>query len=556
MLRNFVAKMPERLFNPTHMKFLFLTFLLPLQLFAQDISGVWTGTLYNDTTKQFIKYELAISEYNGKLSGYSHTIFVIDSFENIIVKSIKVKKSGEKFIVEDVKLIYNNYTEPPARRVKKYSDLSLSHNDTSMVLSGLWKTNITNEYKGLTGKVFLQKRKKIKETLIIAKLENLKLTGSLSFMASPTASKDLTIINKPVFNPGEPKKPVDIAKDVVSNTRVPVNTEIQQADRQNEADKQISEGVLNKESTAKEKTQIRGVQLPVEDKTIQKNETTGVIQSGKISTKSEIPQNSKQQKGDKQIPGEVLNNVDSAVNKGIIKEATSPLAEISIPKNKPSNIVAIKSEPQQTDKQHQADKQIPGMVLNKVDSAVNKDIIKEATSPLAEISTPKNKPSNIASIKSEVQQTDKQQQADKQIPGMVLGKVNSESTKPVKQVVFQPAAEIATRKIETIRSVDIKSDSLLLTLYDNGEIDGDTVSVLLNGKVIMPSQGLMSRAINKTIYLTPEMGDSIVLIMYAENLGSIPPNTGLLVVHDGNDIYEIRFSGDLQKNSAIILRRK
>jgi hypothetical protein len=52
------------------------------------------------------------------------------------------------------------------------------------------------------------------------------------------------------------------------------------------------------------------------------------------------------------------------------------------------------------------------------------------------------------------------------------------------------------------------------------------------------------------------MGDSIVLIMYAENLGSIPPNTGLLVVHDGNDIYEIRFSGDLQKNSAIILRRK
>ncbi|MEP6927174.1 MAG: hypothetical protein ABI834_06030, partial [Ginsengibacter sp.] len=102
----------------------------------------------------------------------------------------------------------------------------------------------------------------------------------------------------------------------------------------------------------------------------------------------------------------------------------------------------------------------------------------------------------------------------------------------------------------------IKSDSLLLTLYDNGEIDGDTVSILLNGKVIMPMQGLMSKAINKTIYLTPEMSDSIVLIMYAENLGSIPPNTGLLVVHDGEDIYEIRFSGDLQKNSAIILKRR
>jgi hypothetical protein len=104
--------------------------------------------------------------------------------------------------------------------------------------------------------------------------------------------------------------------------------------------------------------------------------------------------------------------------------------------------------------------------------------------------------------------------------------------------------------------VEIKQDSLILSLFDNGEIDGDTVSVLLNGNVIMARQGLMSRAINKTIYLTPEMGDSIVLIMYAENLGSIPPNTGLLVIHDGEDIFEIRFSGDLQKNSAIILRRE
>ena len=96
----------------------------------------------------------------------------------------------------------------------------------------------------------------------------------------------------------------------------------------------------------------------------------------------------------------------------------------------------------------------------------------------------------------------------------------------------------------------------MLTLYDNGVVDGDTVSVLLNGKVIMPMEGLSTKAINKTIYLTPQMGDSLVLIMYAENLGSIPPNTGLLVVHDGEDTYYISFSGDLKKNAAIILKRK
>jgi hypothetical protein len=52
------------------------------------------------------------------------------------------------------------------------------------------------------------------------------------------------------------------------------------------------------------------------------------------------------------------------------------------------------------------------------------------------------------------------------------------------------------------------------------------------------------------------MGDSLQLVMYAENLGSIPPNTGLLIVVDGSDRQEIRFEGDLKKSSSVILRRR
>jgi hypothetical protein len=116
--------------------------------------------------------------------------------------------------------------------------------------------------------------------------------------------------------------------------------------------------------------------------------------------------------------------------------------------------------------------------------------------------------------------------------------------------------ELSKRKIETIRTVSVTSDSLLLSLFDNGEIDGDTVSILLNGKVILSKQGLSANAIKKTIYFTPDLGDSLQVIMYAENLGKIPPNTGVLILQDGDDRYEIRFAGDLQKNSAIILKRK
>ncbi len=67
----------------------------------------------------------------------------------------------------------------------------------------------------------------------------------------------------------------------------------------------------------------------------------------------------------------------------------------------------------------------------------------------------------------------------------------------------------------------MKSDSPVLTLYDNGEIDGDTIGVLPNGKVITPVAGLLLKVVAKTFYLTFEKGGYITLIMYAENPGSI-----------------------------------
>ena len=71
---------------------IFLIFLLlPLQLFSQDVEGVWTGTIYNDTTHKYIPYEIAISESKGKLTGFSHTIFMGENNRKEVgVKSLKI----------------------------------------------------------------------------------------------------------------------------------------------------------------------------------------------------------------------------------------------------------------------------------------------------------------------------------------------------------------------------------------------------------------------------------------------------------------------------------
>jgi len=117
------------------------------------------------------------------------------------------------------------------------------------------------------------------------------------------------------------------------------------------------------------------------------------------------------------------------------------------------------------------------------------------------------------------------------------------------------AAELDKRFTKSDQSFYFENDSLVLTLYDNGDVDGDTVTVIMNGNVIFSKAGLSTKANTKTVYITPNM-DSVKLVMYAESLGEIPPNTGLLIVNDGEKRYDVRFSADLNTNAAIVLRRR
>ena len=66
--------------------------------------------------------------------------------------------------------------------------------------------------------------------------------------------------------------------------------------------------------------------------------------------------------------------------------------------------------------------------------------------------------------------------------------------------VTTAAENVLHRNTVIQQTVFFSSDTLLLSLYDNGEVDGDTVSVLMNGKIIIANQGLSSNAFRKNIY--------------------------------------------------------
>jgi hypothetical protein len=100
-----------------------------------------------------------------------------------------------------------------------------------------------------------------------------------------------------------------------------------------------------------------------------------------------------------------------------------------------------------------------------------------------------------------------------------------------------------------------ESDSLRIDFYDNGEVDGDSISIFFNDKLLASSQKLSAKAIHLSVGLdsTKEYNE---LAMFADNLGSIPPNTALMLVYDGKKRYEVRLSSSLQKNGAVRIRRK
>lgn len=115
-------------------------------------------------------------------------------------------------------------------------------------------------------------------------------------------------------------------------------------------------------------------------------------------------------------------------------------------------------------------------------------------------------------------------------------------------------AEFGKRNNIYEKDIFITSDSVLLSFYDNGDIDDDTISVFLNRKPVLVRRGLSSRALNIYIGL-----DSAVevneLSMFADNLGKFPPNTALMVISDGNKRYEYYLSASLKQNSSVRLRR-
>jgi hypothetical protein len=320
---------------------------LSLTTAAQNVSGFYSGTLYNDTTKQTQVYELALSDYRGKITGYAYATFVANDTFYYSIRRVKASKKGGHLVVEDADMLANNFPKGPDKGVRRITQVPINHlteEDTLSDFNATWKTTATKEFYSLPGTMTMQRSNDSSHSALLAHLTELRI--------QPTANERAAIAKREE----KPKAP-------------------------------------------------------------QKERETFTPTATKASTAS-------------------------------AKNTTPP-------------------------------------------------------APVAATMLPYNQ-----------------------------------------------------RGQKLLQTFEVTDDSLILSFYDNGVVDGDVISVYVNGQNIVSHSKLLEVATKKTVRLDNITGNEIELVLVAETLGEMPPNTGLLVVQDGAKRYEVRFSADLQTNAALIFKKR
>ncbi len=407
-----------------------LFILSPLFMLAQDLSGLYMGVLESEQKKKQ-NYEMIISEYRGKVTGYSYTTFIANDTFYYSVKRIKGERKDGMLVMQDVEMIRNNFPERVSKGVKQITSFPLINDSTIDINNGKWETNKTKKFYSIKGEAKVEKQQDDYASSMLPHLDELKIQTEFTVIKPRYQNTNTDIVKT------EPaKKPVSVSAEPKPN----------------------------------------------------------------------------------------------------IKKTAPPVAITSPPETKPANAV-VKTEPVKpvVKMEEPAIVSAPPVVKeNNVVSPKKKDIV----FPAAPVIIVKNEEPVVKTAEPATK------------PAAPVVKINE----PVAKPDALPTV-VAARKNKTVNEINFKSDSLTIALYDNGIVDGDTVSLFLNGVNILSKQKLKESATKKTIYTTA-MPDSIELVLFAENLGSIPPNTGLMIIRDGEIEYQIRFSADLNQNATIRLRRK
>jgi hypothetical protein len=109
------------------------------------------------------------------------------------------------------------------------------------------------------------------------------------------------------------------------------------------------------------------------------------------------------------------------------------------------------------------------------------------------------------------------------------------------------------RSTTLVRSLTVHTKEVVLNIYDDGAIDNDTISVYLDNRQVINHAMLTDRPLIVTLHLD-DNNDFHELVLVADNEGTIPPNTSLMIVKAGDKEYKVNITSSLQMNASITFK--
>lgn len=130
-------------------------------------------------------------------------------------------------------------------------------------------------------------------------------------------------------------------------------------------------------------------------------------------------------------------------------------------------------------------------------------------------------------------------------PGtIVMTRIQKSAFKPVLPTT------LIERKNELVKEIFVDTGTIKIDFYDNGQIDGDTITVYVNNSPVLYQKMLTAKPL--TIFIKIDLVKTQhEVIMVGDNLGSIPPNTALMIVNANDKRYQLYLSQDEKKNSLV-----
>ncbi len=151
-------------------------------------------------------------------------------------------------------------------------------------------------------------------------------------------------------------------------------------------------------------------------------------------------------------------------------------------------------------------------------------------------------PARKTPVKTEIVVAPKKDSVKKVAPPPVITKTTTEK--------IPPPQILKTRSNELFKTFTVKDPEVVVKIYDNGEIDDDTISVYLDNKLVLSQKRLTASPLTLKFTISDDDSDH-ELIMVAENLGRIPPNTSLMIVESGSQRFDVRITSNEQKNAMV-----